>query len=281
MHTRIFFKKYNFLFKKNKNIFYKPNCLFQDIYHYKVINNNFVKFSAEHQHFNFKKIGNHVQQDFKEEPFRLGNLVDLNRRSFSLWLENRKLFKLFFLSDFSRRIRVVRMVSRLAKPLAIGLLKFFEFSISNLLVRTFFLCSYLDTHIALKEGLVFVNKKNCFNAFFTIVYKDVVEFIYTKNYFYFLKKKNIYLRKHLYTFRRKQAKFRSKNVSTLRYKKSFKYTQEYMFVLNSIPVYIEIDYQAFIFILISNQMVLDNTAYLWKQLFPLYTLRFLNWKHKM
>ena len=99
-------------------------------------------------------------------------------------------------------------------------------------------------------------------AFFTVFYRDVVEFIYTKNYFHFLKKKNIYLRKHLYMFRRKQAKFRSRNLSTLRYKKSLKYSQEYMFTLNSIPIYIEIDYQAFIFILITNQMVLANTAYI-------------------
>ena len=84
LHVQIFFKKYNFLFKKNKNIFYKPNCLFQELYHYKTFDNNFIKFSTQQQLFNLKKKCNILTQTDISEPFRLGNLVDLNRRSFSM-----------------------------------------------------------------------------------------------------------------------------------------------------------------------------------------------------
>lgn len=143
-----------------------------------------------------------------------------------------------------------------------GLLKFFEFSASNLLVKTFFLYSYLDAYAFINNGLVFINKKNCFNIYFKITYNDVVELVYTKNYFFFLQRKRKNLKKHLYKFRRKHAKFRSRNISDDRFKKSFKYNQEYAFSLNSTPHYIEIDYQAFIFILISKQVTLESTAYI-------------------
>ena len=71
-----------------------------------------------------------------------------------------------------------------------------------------------------------------------------------------------YVKKHLYKFRRKNAKFRTRNISVARFKKSFKSSQEYSFSLNSTPHFIEIDYQAFIFILISQQTTLTNTAYI-------------------
>ena len=170
--------------------------------------------------------------------------------------------KLFFLSEFCRRIKLIKMVSRLVKSNIIGLLKFFEFSASNLLVKTFFLCSYLDAYAFIQNGLVFINKKNCFNIFFKITHNDIIELVYTKNYFFFIQKKKKNLKKHLYKFRRKHAKFRSRNISTPRFKKSFKASQEYSFGLNSTPHFIEIDYQSFIFILISKQIVLTNTAYM-------------------
>lgn len=84
LHVQIFFKKYNFLFKKNKNIFYKPNCLFQELYHYKMPDTNFIEFNTQQQFFNLKKNCNILGKKDILEPLRLGNLVDINRRSFSM-----------------------------------------------------------------------------------------------------------------------------------------------------------------------------------------------------
>lgn len=68
--------------------------------------------------------------------------------------------------------------------------------------------------------------------------------------------------KHLYYFKKKRFKFKSRNITTLRYKKSIKFARESIHLLNTIPKYIEVDYQSLIFILIVKSNISQTTNFM-------------------
>lgn len=70
------------------------------------------------------------------------------------------------------------------------------------------------------------------------------------------------MKKHLYYYKKKRFKFKSRNLSLSRYIKNIKFTRESIYSLNTIPKYIEIDYQSLIFILIMENNISKTTNYL-------------------
>lgn len=148
---------------------------------YKIINTDYF--------INFKSIENNLYNKGCIKSFRLESFTDLRKKLFTNLIENRKLFKIFFLTKFVKRWRITKFVNRITRTSTVALLKFFDLSILNILVKTYFYTSYIDTHIAIINGLVFLNKKNCYNTFYTIRCNDVIELIYSKDYYIFIKKK--------------------------------------------------------------------------------------------
>lgn len=107
-YNSILFKKYNFIFNKNKNVFLKPN-LFSKEPQYKLnkkISNKKISNKKTSQKFNSKINFNKIQKinfNSKDKPYKLSNFVDLKKKFFSNLIENRRLFKFYFFSEFSKR----------------------------------------------------------------------------------------------------------------------------------------------------------------------------------
>lgn len=220
----VYFKKRFGFFKKNNKI-----------NHFYLYKTNFLKNQSLSKFDSFE-----IDLDSKN----FNKFFDFKSSTFSVFFNNRKLLKkLFFLKNM-RQKKTTKLFSKLIKSDFKSFVKFIEYSLYNILIKSKMCYTYSESIFLIKNGFVFVNGLLIKNPFFLLKNSDIIQITISDQFYEFFKintdkkYKLVCLLKHIIW---KNHRFLNNF-----YKQSYNRVPDWVFDTSSfyedVPSYIDVDY---------------------------------------
>lgn len=224
---------------------------------------------------------------FKHKKIDKGNFF-LKKFFFKILLKNRKfLSKLFFLNKNKKQIKVSKKINFLSKKIKNKSTFVYEYSLSNVLLRSNLFFSSKDILSLITSRLVYLNGRVVLDHNADLFLGDFIQLPVTKQlyrYIFFskkiLKKKMSLFRFSTWKFFKKKF-FKKKQGLKTKKRKTPKYLNMFCFFKLNTPRFIEVDYFTLSICLLKKQNSnIQPSYYLSKsfsyKLFPLYNFKKIN-----
>jgi hypothetical protein len=163
------------VYVKKKFGFFKKDMKINHFFLYKA---NFLK------NLSISKLDNDVELDSKTQ---LNKFFDLKSNSFKLFYKNRKLIKKVLLLKNVKQKKTTRILSKLIKVNFSRFVKFTEFALYNILLKSKLCYTLAESLFLIKNGLVFLNGVVSKKPLVTVKKSDIIQLIISDSFFEFFK----------------------------------------------------------------------------------------------
>jgi hypothetical protein len=278
LNNIILFKKQSIFFKKstNKNLFilnFLDSFKYEDQPHFTNLENNEYKnnlYSNKNYFYNLEFIdfNQNFNKDIEYQSF------DYRYKINRYVNDNRSMILSFFKFNLKRKYKKNKFFSKLIKLPFKYFLNNFEFSLSNILLRSSFFFNQRDIIFFLKNNFFFINggALNNYNYVFNI--NDIFILSFNKYYFFYYRYtiNNIYNNNKIsnYIFKKNQ----NNNISRIPL-----WLINTSFIKEDLPNYLEIDFLSLSLKIIYKPFFYNEYNFIFFKLLNFYQKRLYNWKN--
>lgn len=205
---------------------------------------------------------------------------DLKKKIFFLLKENRSIISNLFFSKFTRQKKITSFLSKFRHFSIKKIIKFFEFSLFNILIQSHFLIFKVDVAYFLKNGFVFVNGQSVLNKFFLLSVGDRVQISLNNHYYLFFRNFNKILKAFNYKIRLSMRKIFLKRKDFYKQKstRTPSWVDKVIFSKQVIPKYLEVDFFTLTCVLIRNVNSFYENNVVFLKFLSYFNIRLYNWK---
>ena len=274
----IFNSKFNYI--QNDDILYDnilyDNIFYNNIYNNNIYNNLLIEDFMLQSYFNYN-INKLIHIKFKatEENF----LTFIFRIRFKpgykkQWISGRHNFKNIYNLSFMSQKHLTHYLANLKNLYDVSFLKYFEFQLKFLLVKSKFFFSLEYSIFYIVNGLVYINGLICKNTKYILFKYDHIQLIFSYNFFIFYRWMKNWSHKRL-------KKLYSNYYFPLSYKKSIlpKWFFLYINFNDDVPQFLEIDFFSLSIFIIFEPQSLNNFNWFLSKYFYIFSQKTLNWKY--
>lgn len=221
----------------------------------------------------FKKIKLSLKKNFSKN-------FDLKKKIFFLLKENRSIISNLFFSKFTRQKKITFFLSKFKHFSIKKIVKFFEFSLFNILIQSHLLIFKKDIDFFFKNGFIFVNGIVVFNKFFFLNVGDRVQISISNQYYFFFRNFSKVLKSFNYKIRLSMRKIFLKRKDFYKQKsnKTPAWVDKIIFSKQVIPKYLEVDFFTLTCVIIRNTNNFFENNLIFLKFLSYFNIRLYNWK---